>query len=191
MPLVANGQSRDRDTKRLCGNLEEAPAPVLRSRDSCVGKGKLKKLPLRELLEADVPPLSARCADQRAGWISAPAAPSAGRPWQHRRQRPSRWPHHKLQASNPKARKDIFASCSFAQSSLGCTRSSRPQRACLLYGATSGPGLCPCFLPDDTFPPPYHSPVPDTQPSPGSLATDRCHLLPLVWTHRVLDGFCT
>lgn len=81
VPLVVSGQSWHRDTKCLCGNLKEAPAPALCSRDLCVvGKEKPQKSPLRELLGADVPPLSTRCDDQRAGWVPAPAALLAGCP---------------------------------------------------------------------------------------------------------------
>lgn len=52
---VVNWQSWDGMTKRFCGNLKAAPVPVLCSSGICVvGKEKLQKLPLKELLKVDV-----------------------------------------------------------------------------------------------------------------------------------------
>lgn len=52
---VVNWQSWDRKTKRFRGNSKAAPVPVLCSSGICVvGKEKLQKLPLKELLEMAV-----------------------------------------------------------------------------------------------------------------------------------------
>lgn len=57
VPWAAHWQSWDRKTKHFCGDLQEAPAPVLCSSEiRAVGKEKLEKLPLRELLEMEVSP---------------------------------------------------------------------------------------------------------------------------------------
>lgn len=132
--LVVHWQSWDRKTKRFCGNLKEAPAPVLCSSGICgAGKEKLQKLPRRGLLETDVSSLRqiphSRVHEVKTrgragfqlllllGWVPL------GR---HRLQRPSWWPHQKFRAWNPKARKDIDAYFSFTQTSVRCTRSSCP-----------------------------------------------------------------
>ena len=131
--LVARWQRWDRKTKHFCGNLKEAPAPVLCSSGICVvGKEKLQKLPLRELLETNfssrqIPHPGAHEATTR-GWAGFRLPLPLG--WvpsgRHRLQGPSWWPHQKFWALNPKARKDIYACCSVTQTSVGCTHLSCP-----------------------------------------------------------------